>query len=432
MTTILIISISLMVILLFIGTPVAVSLCVGGAVGLYLSFGSSGLTTAALVLGSTLENFIILAIPLFIVMGVILAESGVGEKLYIFFDAYLRHIPGGIGIATILTCAVLAAMCGTSVAIAAMVGAFAFNNLKKFGYSLPLSMGIIAAGGALGILIPPSVPMIVYSAFSNEPTGKLFISGIIPGIMAIVLFSIYVAVSYSRDKDKITVAKASRAERIKATKDGIWALLVPLGIIIPLYTGLATPTETAALGIFWALFVGIVIYKAITIKDILPILENGISSSVMVLFIICGAMIFGNAATQIGLSDMVKLAAASSLSSISFIALTVIIVLIMGMFLEGASIMIIVLPVFLPTLLDYNINLIWYAVILVIGIEIALLTPPVGLNLYAVDGIAKSLGFSSNMGIAIKGAAPFMLLYLGVLILLLLFPQMATWLPAIM
>jgi len=432
MTTILIISIGLMVVLLFIGTPVAVSLCVSGAVGLYLSFGSSGLATAAIVLGSTLENFIILAIPLFIVMGVILSESGVGEKLYNFFDAYLRHIPGGIGIATILTCAVLAAMCGTSVAIAAMVGAFAFNNLKKFGYSLPLSMGIVAAGGALGILIPPSVPMIVYSAFSDESTGKLFISGIIPGIVAIILFSTYVAVSYSRDKDKIPATKASWAERLKATKDGIWALFVPLGILIPLYTGIATPTETAAIGIFWALFVGIVIYKEISIKDMLPILEDGISSSVMVLFIICGAMIFGNAATQIGLSDIVKSAAVSSMSSIPFIILTIIIVLIMGMFLEGASIMIVVLPIFLPTLLGYNVNLIWYAVILVIGIEIALLTPPVGLNLYAVDGIAKSLGYSSNMGIAIKGAAPFMLLYLGVLILLLLFPQMATWLPSMM
>ncbi len=432
MTTILIISIGLMVALLFIGTPVAVSLCVSGAVGLYLSFGSSALTTVAIVLGSALENFIILAIPLFIVMGVILAESGVGEKLYNFFDAYLRHIPGGIGIATILTCAVLAAMCGTSVAIAAMVGAFAFNNLKKFGYSLPLSMGIVAAGGALGILIPPSVPMIIYSAFSDESTGKLFISGIIPGIVAIVLFSTYVAISYNRDKDKVTVTKASWAERIKATRDGFWALLVPLGIIIPLYTGIATPTETAAIGIFWALFVGIVIYKEITIKDILPILENGISSSVMVLFIICGAMIFGNAATQIGLADIVKIAAVSSISPFAFIIVTIIIVLIMGMFLEGASIMIVVLPIFLPALLGYNVNLIWYAVILVIGIEIALLTPPVGLNLYAVDGIAKSLGYSSNMGIAIKGAAPFMLLYLGVLILLLLFPQMATWLPSMM
>ena len=428
----LIISAILMVVMLFIGTPVAVSLGMGGMLGCYLFFGSSSFTIAAQIMGSSLESFILLAIPLFITMGVILAKSKVGEKLYDLFDVYLRHIPGGVGIATLFTCAVLAAMCGTSVAIAAMVGAFAFSNLKKYGYSLPLSLGIVAGGGALGILIPPSVPMIIYSSFSDESTGKLFISGIIPGLIAVSLFSIYTVIAYSRGKERIMAKKATWGERIKATKKGIWALLVPVGIIVPLYAGWATPTETAAIGILWALIVGLFIYKEITFKDIFPILEEGVLSSVMVLFIICGAMVFGNAATQIGLSEMISSMATSSLSPISFIIITILVLLVMGMFLEGASIMLIVLPIFLPTLMGFNVNLIWYAVILVIGIEVGLLTPPVGLNLYAVDGIAKSLGYPSNLTVAIKGTLPFMLLYLATQILVLIFPQLALWLPSMM
>jgi C4-dicarboxylate transporter DctM subunit len=428
----LILSAILMIVMLFIGVPVAVSLGVGGMLGCYLYFGSSSLTIAAQIMGASLESFILLAVPLFITMGVVLAKSKVGEKLYSLFDSYLRHIPGGVGIATIFTCAVLAAMCGTSVAIAAMVGAFAFSNLKKFGYSLPLSMGIVAGGGALGILIPPSVPMILYSSFSEESTGKLFISGIIPGLIAVILFSIYVAIAYSRGKERINAKKAAWSERIKATKEGIWALLVPLGIIIPLYAGWATPTETAALGILFALIVGLFIYKEITFKDIFPILEEGVISSVMVLFIICGAMVFGNAATQIGLSEIISSFVVSSLSPIAFVIITMLILIVMGMFLEGASIMLIVLPIFLPALLGLNVNLIWYAVILVIGIEVGLLTPPVGLNLYAVDGIAKNLGYRSNMTVAIKGTVPFMLLYVAAQILVLIFPQLALWLPSMM
>ncbi len=422
----------LMVVMLFIGVPVAVSLGVGGMLGCYFYFGSSAFTIGAQIMSSSLESFILLAVPLFITMGVILAKSKVGEKLYDLFDVYLRHIPGGVGVATLFTCAVLAAMCGTSVAIAAMVGAFAFSNLKKYGYSLPLSMGIVASGGALGILIPPSVPMILYSSFSEQSTGKLFISGIIPGLVAVGLFSMYTVIAYSRGKERIMAKKTTWGERIKATKKGIWGLLVPVGIIIPLYAGWATPTETAAIGILWALVVGLFIYKEITFKDIFPILEEGVLSSVMVLFIISGAMVFGNAATQIGLSEMIKSFAVSSLSPINFIILTIIIVIIMGMFLEGASIMLIVLPIFLPALMGFGVNLFWYAVILVIGIEVALLTPPVGLNLYAVDGIAKSLGYRSNLTIAIKGTFPFMLLYLVAQILVLIFPQLALWLPSMM
>jgi len=417
-------SLIILIVLLFTGAPVFMAMSIAGLIGIYPLFGSTSLIIASKVFLDTPNSFILLAVPLFILMGVILARGGIGEKLYAVFDTFLRHIPGGIGMATILTCAVLAAMCGTSVAIAAMVGAFAFTNLKKYGYSLPLSLGIVAAGGALGILIPPSVPMIIYSSFSGESTGKLFMAGVVPGIITVILFCSYVAWAYRKQGGNKVAKPASWGERWQSLKTGIWALLIPMGIIV-----WATPTETAALGILWALIVGIFIYRTIKWKDVMPLLKEGLSSSAMIMVIICGAMVLGNTVTQIGLSKAMADFFANNFSPGTFVASTILIMLFMGCFLEGASIMMISLPIFIATLRVYNLNLIWYAVIMVMSIEIGMLTPPVGLNIFAIDGVAKQLGLPSTLGIAIKGSVMFMILYLVSMILVVLMPQLALWIP---
>jgi len=405
-------SLIILIVLLFTGAPVFMAMSIAGLIGIYPLFGSTSLIIASKVFLDTPNSFILLAVPLFILMGVILARGGIGEKLYAVFDTFLRHIPGGIGMATILTCAVLAAMCGTSVAIAAMVGAFAFTNLKKYGYSLPLSLGIVAAGGALGILIPPSVPMIIYSSFSGESTGKLFMAGVVPGIITVILFCSYVAWAYRKQGGNKVAKPASWGERWQSLK-----------------TGWATPTETAALGILWALIVGIFIYRTIKWKDVMPLLKEGLSSSAMIMVIICGAMVLGNTVTQIGLSKAMADFFANNFSPGTFVASTILIMLFMGCFLEGASIMMISLPIFIATLRVYNLNLIWYAVIMVMSIEIGMLTPPVGLNIFAIDGVAKQLGLPSTLGIAIKGSVMFMILYLVSMILVVLMPQLALWIP---
>jgi len=428
----LLLSVTLMVILLFAGVPIAVSLSAGGLVGLYLAFGSSALITVAQTMSSTINSFLLLAIPLFILMGVILGKSDIRAKIYKVFDVFLRHIPGGLAVATIFTCAILAAMIGTSVAVAAMVGSFALTNLTKYGYKLPLSLGAIAAGGALGILIPPSVAMIIYGAISMESVGKLFISGILPGLIAVGLFSGYIIVTCALDKNAKKAQKASWGERWQALKEGIWALIIPLFIIIPLYLGIATPTEVAVIGIFWSLIVGLFIYKSLKFRDLPGIFMEGMDSSVMVLFIVCGAMVFGNAATQLGLPEMIKEVTLRLTNPLYFVIGTIFIMLILGMFIEGASIMLICLPLFLPTLISLHVPLIWYAVIMVMSIEIGLLTPPVGLNIYAVDGVAKAMGLKSTLNIAIKGTVPFMLIYLCAVLLVLLFPKLTLWLPALM
>jgi len=419
-----------LLVLLFIGTPVPVALGFSGLLGLLGLNGQGAFIVASKVMFDTVNDFIFVAIPLFILMGTILGKGRLGEKLYRLFDVFLRQIPGGVGIATILTCAVLSAMIGTSVAIAAMVGSFAIANLVRYGYDFPLSLGICVAGGALGILIPPSVPMIVYSAFTEESTGRLFLAGVVPGFLAVILFSAYIMWAYSRQPNKQKVEAASWRERWDAFKEGIWAILIPVGVIVPLYTGLATVTEIAAIGVLWSFLIGIFIYKTIKLSDIIPILREALNGSVMVLFIICGAILMGNAIIQLGLSQSISnFFISNGFSPMIFIILTMIMILIMGCFLEGASIMMIMIPIILPGLIGYEINLIWYAVLMVINIEVGLLTPPVGLNIYAVDSVAKALGFNSTLGTVIKGTWPFLAIYVLTLILVAIFPSLALWLP---
>lgn len=316
-------------------------------------------------------------------------------------------------------------------AIAAMVGSFAIGNLLKYGYNFPLALGICVAGGALGILIPPSVPMIVISALAQESGGKLFMAGMIPGLIAVVVFCIYVAWSYNRQPNRQKVPAATWEEKKKAFKEGIWALLIPVAIMVPLYVGIATPTEIAAIGVVWAFFVSLFIYRSIGIKDILPLLKEALNGTVMVTFIICGAMLFGNAVTQLGLGRQIsEFFITSGFSPEIFLLITIVIILMMGCFLEGASIILIIVPVLLPSVISYDLSMIWFAVLLVINTEIGLLTPPLGLNLYAVDGVAKGLGFKSNLSLVIQGSWPFMLLYLLVMIAVAFIPELATWLPA--
>jgi C4-dicarboxylate transporter DctM subunit len=415
--------------LLLIGTPVGISLGLIGLVGLVFQCGAVGFDIAVHSAMGSLNNFILLAVPLFITMGVLLGKGGIGGKIYDVFDCFLKHLPGGVGIATVFTCAVLSAMCGTSVAVAGMVGAFALPNMQKLGYSLPLSMGIVIGGGALGILIPPSVPMILYGAIAQESVGRLFLAGVGPGILAVILFSIYVFIAYRKEGGKVR-KRALWSERWSALKEGIWGLLIPILIIILLYTGVATPVEIAALGCILALIVGFLIYKTINIRNIISILKEALSSSIMVLFIIAGAMILAKYVTLAGIDKAVgNIFVGGNIPVWGFLLITMLIILVMGCFLEGASIMLIMLPVLILTIHAYGYDPYVYAILLVINIECAMLTPPIGLNLFAVDGIAKSLNYPSTLGIAVKGSYPFLIIYLSIMLLVAIFPQIALWLP---
>ncbi len=429
---ILAITVAVMVVLLFSGITTGLALTLGGMLGLLLLYGVQGAAiTVPQVLFDALNDFVLIAIPLFVMMGVILAKGGIGGRLYDLFDALLRHIPGGVGMATILTCMVLAAMCGTSSAISAMVGAFALTNMRRLGYSLPLSIGAVVGGGALGILIPPSVSMIIFGAITGESVGKLFMAGILPGLIAVGFFCVYMFFAFRKEQAKglSTVAPpATRSEKWQALKRGYWGILIPAVIIGLLYGGVATPTEIAALGCILSLIVSMFVYRTIPLKKTLQVLKEGTNGAVMIMFIICGAILFANVVTQLGLPSMIASVYAGH-SLPFFIVTTMLMLLAAGCFLEGASMMLIFLPILFPTVLEYGYSLIVYAVIMTINMECAFLTPPVGLNLYAVDGIAKAQGLPSTVGIAIKGSWPYVVMYLAVLVLVIAFPQIALFLP---
>jgi len=419
-----------LVVLLLLGAPVGIAMGAAGTLGLFLVSGTKGLGIAVQTATGAVNNYIILAVPLFVTMGVFLGRGGLGRRIFDIFNAFLRQIPGGVGVATVLSCAVLSAMIGTSVAVAAMVGSFALPNLRRLGYSLPLSMGIIAGGGALGILIPPSIPLILYGVIAQESVGRLFLSGFIPGILAAGLFAIYVMFCVFRKKVLVD-APASWSERWKALKEGYWGLLVPIFVMVTLYTGLATPVEVAALGCILTLLVSWFVYRTINGRNFMLVLREAVSSSVMILFIIVGALVLAKFVTIIGLDRAVgNLFVTGGIPSWGFVLITMLIILAMGCFMEGASIMLIMLPILIVSIHAYGINPYVYAILLVINIECAMLTPPIGLNLFAVDGIAKSLNLPSTLGIAVRGSFPFLLLYLLVMLLVAVFPQLALWLPA--
>jgi len=419
-----------LVMLLLLGAPVGIAMGAAGTLGLFLVSGTKGLEIAVQTATGAVNNYIILAVPLFVTMGVFLGRGGLGRRIFDIFNAFLRQIPGGVGVATVLSCAVLSAMIGTSVAVAAMVGSFALPNLRRLGYSLPLSMGIIAGGGALGILIPPSIPLILYGVIAQESVGRLFLSGFIPGILAAGFFATYVMFCVSREK-VLVEAPASWSERWKALKEGYWGLLVPIFVLVTLYTGLATPVEVAALGCILTLLVSCFVYRTINGRNFMLVLREAVTSSVMILFIIVGALVLAKFVTIIGLDRAVgNLFVTRGIPSWGFILITMLIILAMGCFMEGASIMLIMLPILIVSIHAYGINPYVYAILFVINIECAMLTPPIGLNLFAVDGIAKSLNLPSTLGVVVRGSFPFLLLYLLVMLLVAVFPGLALWLPA--
>ena len=425
------IALGITLILLFLKMPVGISLLFGGSIGLYLLYKNTMFIIVPQQLFNSLNSFTLVALPLFILMGVILTKGGIGERVYDIFHIFLKNISGGVGMGTVLTCALLAAMMGSSVALAATIAPFAVKNLLRLGYTDKLSTGIVAGGGALGILIPPSAIMIIYGAMTGESIGKLFMAGMFPGILATIMFCIYVAYSYVKKGKTVNVEKASTwREKREALKRGYWGLLIPAGIIVSIYTGFCTATEAASVACLLAIFATTIFHRTLSWKDFLPVLHEGIVSAASILLIITGAVVFGAFVSQSGFSAAVSnFFITHNVPLWQFLAITMLIMLIEGCFLEGVAICLIMIPILHPAIVSYNFSLITYAVLLTINVECALLTPPIGLNLFVVNDMCKAQGLPINLGKVISGSFPFLLIYLLVMILVAFFPFLSLWLP---
>lgn len=413
--------------LLLLGLPVAFSLAASGMAGMYfLAGGVQTFSQIPFIAYKSLDDFVLSAIPLYILMSYILLQGKVGNDLYELGSKWFRHLPGGLGVATILACAIFAAISGSSVATAVTIGTVAIPEMIERGYDKKLALGLVAAGGTLGILIPPSIPLIIYGSVTGESVGKLFVAGIIPGLLLTLFFIIFIVVFSARNLP-LQLA-ASWDERIQALKQSCWGLFLPILVVGGIYTGAFTPTEAAAIGVFYSLIITFFIYRTLSWRDIPRILTDTVKTNAMILAIMIGAMIFGYIMTVLRIPQQLTEFAVGLEMNRWLIMLSInILLLILGCFLETVSIILITVPILYPIILNLGFDPIWFAIVLVINMELALITPPVGMNLFVIQGIRRD----ASMADIVRGVFPFALLMVLLIIIIAFVPDIVTWLPEV-
>ena len=415
----------LLFVLLSLGTPVAFALGATAVFGLMIT--GDQLSLVPSIFYETFNLYELIAVPLFVLMGQILLFGGVGEHLFSVFNRWVRHWPGGLGIATIVSCGFFAAVCGSSTATVATVGSSAITSMVNRNYPKPFAYGMVAGGGTLGILIPPSIPFILYAAITSESVGKLFLDGVVPGIAVITTFIAYVVIKALTGDALPRGERYTWSERITFTARHSGALLLPVVVLGGIYAGLFTPTEAAGAGALYGFLLCAFGYRTLSMHHIKPILLSTTRISCMLLFIIAAAFILARVFTTLQVAPaLIAFFEANEISKWTFIIAMNLIWLVMGMFMEVASIMLITLPIAFPLVVSLGIDPIWFAVIMVMNMELATISPPIGLNLFVIMGITKERDFS----LIVKGAIPSFFIIIANLVAIMIFPFLATWLPS--
>jgi C4-dicarboxylate transporter DctM subunit len=421
MTAILIIAALLA--LLFAGVPVAFAL--GGlGLGLLVMGGFSPLMAPAGLL-STVDSFVLIAVPLFLLMSNILLKGGVGRDLFAAVQAWVGHLPGGLAIATILSCALFAAISGSSVATAATIATVAIPEMTSRGYPRPFVLGLLAAGGTLGILIPPSIPMIIFGVITEESIIKLFLAGIGPGLLLVAMFIVY-SLAYARFSGRYQpLPKATWEERRRTGVRALPTFALAAAIVIGLYAGVFTPTEAAAVGFLGALIVTGPVLRTLDWPKLKAATSEAMVTTIAILLIVAGAKVFGKAITLYRIPQDISAFIATNIDSAGLFILVVSgVLLVMGLVLEALSMMLIMVPVLAASLVTLGIDNIWFGVYFVILVECALITPPVGLNLYVIQAVGRA-----RMTEVAAGVWPFLIMMLICVALIYAFPDIALYIP---
>jgi C4-dicarboxylate transporter DctM subunit len=409
--------------LLLIRVPVAFAL---GGLGLaMLILGGFSPLMAPQAILSTLDGFILLAVPLFLLMSNILLKGGVGRDLFAAVHAWVGHWPGGLAVATILSCAIFAAISGSSVATAATIGTVAIPEMIQRGYERKFVYGLLAAGGTLGILIPPSIPMIVYGFVTEQSVIALFLAGVGPGLLLVVFFIVFSMV-YARWFGGYTPEPASSwDERLRATVRAFPSILLALVVIGAIYSGAATPTEAAAIGFAVALLITGPILRTLTWQGLKEAAFDAMVTTVAIVLIIAGAKVFGKAITLYRIPQDISVFIGQTIDTpLAFIIVVSIVLLIMGLVFEALSMVLIMTPVLLPAAMALGFDPIWFGVYMVVMVECALITPPVGLNLYVIQSVARS-----KLSDVSRGVLPFLVIMLISVAILYVWTDLALYLP---
>ena len=409
--------------LLFGGVPVGVALGITGILGSFANFGDfQSFTMVPVIVEKTLYNFILLAVPLFIMGGVILSKCGIGERIYNMLSKWSGSLPGGLSMATIVACALVSAMIGVSTAVAGAIGLIAIPQLLANGYTKGLSYGSVA-GGALGILIPPSAGLIVYGFLTNTSVSSLFAAAFIPAAILVGFFVIYVFI-ISIVTGKYQKVSFTWDEKITATKDAFLGILAPAIVLGGIYSGIFTPTEAAAVFVIYCFIIAI-IYKQINWEKFIDILKESAQLGSSLMMIMVGAMILSNLMAHLRIPRLLTewiVTSGFSHGSVIFCLLAMYIVL--GMFLDGLAMTVLTIPVIYPLMPVLGLDVIVFGIVLMVFIEMSLITPPVGLNLFMIQAITKD-----NLWTIAKGNLPFAIMMFIVAVILLFYPGICLWLP---
>ncbi len=414
---------------LFSGIPIAFALILVSIGFLYFFGDAGGLAAIPNTFVGELSNFALLTIPLFVLLGCTIGASRAGRDLYDSLHRWMCRIPGGLVIANILGCGLFAAMCGSSPATAAAIGRVGIPEMIRRHVPARLATGSIAAGGTLGILIPPSLTFIVYGIVTHTSIARLFLAGVVPGIMLVAIFAAYAWLASYRQLRRDPV-RAVEIYTLSEKMAGLIRILPFLAIIISvtvvMYGGFATPSEVAAIAAFLALVMVVVVYRTWRIGELWTIMREAVRESCMILMIVAGAAVYAYMMSYLYITQsLAEWMFGWNLSNWELILILNVFLLIAGFFLPAVSIILMSMPVILPVLQHSGIDLIWFAVMLTINLEIGLIHPPLGLNLFVIRGVAPEVPLRDIMW----GALPFVCIMLGFIVLLAIFPGIATWLP---
>jgi len=408
--------------ILFLGVPIAITL---GSISLFLMLlGDISPMMIPQTFYSVGDNFVLLSVPMFLMMSNILLKAGVGEDLFNFAQSWVGHFTGGLAVATVISCAIFAAVSGSSVATAATISTVAFPAMIQKGYHRNFTLGILAAGGTLGILIPPSIPMIVYAFVAEESVLSMFLAGIGPGIMLSLFFIIF-AVFYVKFFNKeVENIRSSREERIYYTKKGLPIFAMAILMLGGLYAGIYTPTEAGGVG-FMVSLAYVLWKKRLNLQSFIEAGLDTMKTTVTVFIIIAGAKIFGKVISLYRIPQDISSFIVTNIDERGmFILVVCITLLILGFIMETLSLILIMMPIFAISIKAMNIDIVWFGIIFTIMIECALITPPVGLNIYVLQSIGKA-----NMSEIGKGVIPFVIIMMLTVLVIYFFPDIALYIP---
>ncbi|MBU3577706.1 TRAP transporter large permease [Polynucleobacter sp. UK-Kesae-W10] len=422
---------------MFSGMPISFALGSVAVIFMVFFMPASSLDTVTQNVYEEMASITLLSIPLFILKGAAIGRSRAGQDLYEALHVWLGKVPGGLGVANVLACALFAAMAGSSPATCSAIGSAGIPEMRKRGYSPGLAAGIIAAGGTLGILLPPSITMILYSVAAEQSLGRLFLAGIGPGLMLVLFFSIYTVYRFRKEYNLALDAVEKGApsqpilerqtytmqQKMSSLPRVLPFLVLLIGVMIALYGGYATPSETAGLGAILAFALIAGIYKMWRVKDLAPLLNATIKESTMLMFIIGMSLLFSNVMSHLHLSQ----SAAQAIVDLGFgrwglLTAILVLVVILGFFLPPVSIILMTAPIFLPPLRAAGFDLVWFGVVMTIVMETGLIHPPVGLNIFVIKNIAPDISLNE----IIWGVFPFVIIMILSVVLLCFVPEIAT------